>query len=282
LVLWAPLYLDVRRRDRAREEEEAFLHRLRGEEEAGGRQRREEEEAREKAREEEESQLGREEERTRAAERERRSAALLDAVVAEGITTELLRWLPPPEDPAHPGRGVAFDLERDPAAVTRMWREAAERGDAAAQFLLGFAYVGGRGVPKNPVEAVRWLRKAAEQGHAAAQYHLACAYFAAHGVSEDRAEGTRWLRKAANRGHAAAQYALAFSYANGRGVEPDDATAADWFYRAGLTWAEQGREGLTLSCIDHIRVLETELGDHLAGALVAAVHGGASVQTRSN
>jgi TPR repeat protein len=48
----------------------------------------------------------------------------------------------------------------------------AEQGDASAQFDLGLAYAGGRGVPKNLTHDVKWYRKAADQGHADAQYHL--------------------------------------------------------------------------------------------------------------
>ena len=43
-------------------------------------------------------------------------------------------------------------------------RQAAERGDAKAQYSLGVAYFKGEGVQKNYTEAVKWSLKAAEQG----------------------------------------------------------------------------------------------------------------------
>ena len=48
----------------------------------------------------------------------------------------------------------------------------AERGDAAAQVDLGFAYENGKGVPQDDKEAVKWYRKAADQGHPQAQSNL--------------------------------------------------------------------------------------------------------------
>ena len=48
----------------------------------------------------------------------------------------------------------------------------AERGDASAQYALGYMYASGNGVEKDKTEAARWYRKAAEQGHAMAQYAL--------------------------------------------------------------------------------------------------------------
>lgn len=51
-------------------------------------------------------------------------------------------------------------------------RARAEKGDASAQFKLGFMYDVGKGVPQDHTEAVRWYRKAADQGDADAQANL--------------------------------------------------------------------------------------------------------------
>lgn len=51
-------------------------------------------------------------------------------------------------------------------------RKAAEQGDAAAQFQLGWCYYNGRGVPQKDTEAVKWYKKAAKQGDANAQQKL--------------------------------------------------------------------------------------------------------------
>ena len=65
----------------------------------------------------------------------------------------------------------------------------AEKGDAVAQFILGFMYDEGKGVPQDYAEAAKWYRKAAKQGNIAAQYNLS--------LMEDRAEMEKWYRRAA-------------------------------------------------------------------------------------
>ena len=86
--------------------------------------------------------------------------------------------------------------------------QAAERGDAHAQALLGSMYANGRGVRQDYAEAVRWYRQAAEQGHAVAQKNLGVMYYEGRGVRQDDAEAVRWTRQAAERGDAHAQALL--------------------------------------------------------------------------
>ena len=67
-------------------------------------------------------------------------------------------------------------------------RQAAEDGDARAQYELGWKYHWGRGVPENTVEAMKWYRKAAEQGYAEAQNQLGEMYYFGWGVPENPRE----------------------------------------------------------------------------------------------
>src|SRR5438874_13835835 len=55
-------------------------------------------------------------------------------------------------------------------------RTKAEKGDAQAQFDLGFMYDEGKSVERDSTEATKWYRKAAEQGFAKAQLNLAAMY----------------------------------------------------------------------------------------------------------
>jgi TPR repeat protein len=55
----------------------------------------------------------------------------------------------------------------------RLYRLAADQGDATAQISLGFCYVSGTGVDRDHVEAARWYRLAADQGCSFAQQSLA-------------------------------------------------------------------------------------------------------------
>ncbi len=115
-------------------------------------------------------------------------------------------------------------------------REAAERGDAVAQYNLGAKYANGHGVEKNEREAVAWYRKAAEQGHAGAQNNLGAMYAEGRGIEKNEREAVAWFRSAAEQGYAGAQYNLGVRYANGRGVEKNEREAVAWFRKA----AEQG------------------------------------------
>ena len=60
--------------------------------------------------------------------------------------------------------GLAAYNKKDYAMVLKEWRPLAARGNAQAQFKLGWMYEGGQGVSSNDKQAVAWFRKAAEQG----------------------------------------------------------------------------------------------------------------------
>ena len=81
------------------------------------------------------------------------------------------------------------------------YRQAAERGEAWAQYNLGLMYDNGDGVPEDDTEAVKWYRKAAEQGLANAQYNLGVMYANGNGVPEDNVVAYMWLNLAAAQGH---------------------------------------------------------------------------------
>ena len=75
-------------------------------------------------------------------------------------------------------------------------REAAEKGHANSQDLLGALYAEGEGVAKNEVEAAKWFRKAAEQGDANSQYRLGLHYAQGKGVAKDEVEAYAYLNLA--------------------------------------------------------------------------------------
>ena len=84
-------------------------------------------------------------------------------------------------------------------------RQAADQGDASAQFNLGFMYADGRGVLKDEAEAVRWYRLAAEQGEAAAQVNLGFMYANGEGVLKDSVRAHMWFNIAGANGDEAAR-----------------------------------------------------------------------------
>jgi len=127
-------------------------------------------------------------------------------------------------------------IPRPGTNVIDWYRGAAERGDADAQNILGWAYLEGRGIPRDYGKAAQWLGKAAEQGNAAAEYDLGLMYARGQGLSQNYTTATEWYTKSAAQGDAKAQSSLALAYANGRGVPRSYAQAARWFRSA----AEQG------------------------------------------
>jgi len=92
-------------------------------------------------------------------------------------------------------------------------QDAANQGNADAQFNLGIIYAFGKQAAKNEVEAVKWYHKAAKQGHVAAQLNLGGMYQGGHGVPQSYSKaipskvGNKY-RRSANLGCANAQYNL--------------------------------------------------------------------------
>jgi tetratricopeptide (TPR) repeat protein len=127
------------------------------------------------------------------------------------------------------GGGVAGSLEdgveRDYAAVLRLFRPLADQGDDVAQFDLGVMYNKVWGVPRDYLLAAKWYRLAAAQGNADAQYNLGILYDDGHRY----AEAVKWYRKAADQGLGDAQFNLGLLYAKGRGVPRDYVQAYMWF-----------------------------------------------------
>ncbi|MBO6684571.1 MAG: SEL1-like repeat protein [Parvibaculum sp.] len=118
----------------------------------------------------------------------------------------------------------------EPEKVTLM--DAAQRGDAAAQYEVGQRYANGEGVTQDMGEAAKWFERAAEQDLAAAQYRLATQYEKGRGVSQNDGLAREWYEKAAKSGNVKAMHNLAVIHAEGRGTAQDFKTAAGWFNQA--------------------------------------------------
>lgn len=106
--------------------------------------------------------------------------------------------------------------------------EAAQGGNALAQFYVAQCYYNGSGVSQNPDTAMEWMRKAAEQDHPYAQYACAMQYLSGEGaVKQDTIQGIEWLKKAAQSGLPDAQADLAACFMEGRYVQKDEAKAVE-------------------------------------------------------
>jgi hypothetical protein len=84
-------------------------------------------------------------------------------------------------------------VEGDYIAAQKQFLEAAEQGDATAQYNLALMYDSGKDIPQDDAEALRWYNKAAEQGHSAAQYNLSMVYLFGKGVTQDTVAAYKWI-----------------------------------------------------------------------------------------
>jgi hypothetical protein len=121
-----------------------------------------------------------------------------------------------------------FDKSTIPAI-----EQAAEAGDAEAQFKLGALYANGKGVKQDSRVAARWLRKAAKQGWTAAQTLLGWCYAGGNGVGKDMAEAMQWYSAAAEAGDTDAMCSLADIYSSGEpGIEQNSQAMLSWYEKA--------------------------------------------------
>jgi TPR repeat protein len=128
------------------------------------------------------------------------------------------------------GSGVA----QDEAEAVRLFRLAADQGNANAQCNLGMCYEDGSCVAKDEAEAVRLYRLAADQGLAIAQSNLGQCYDYGSCVAKDEAgaEAVRLFQQAAEKGDPYGCFNLAGCYATGHGVQQSDEEALRLFRQA--------------------------------------------------
>jgi V8-like Glu-specific endopeptidase len=119
------------------------------------------------------------------------------------------------------------------ATALRRLSPLAEKGDARAQFDIGFMHAYGWGLQRNPAEALTWYRKAADQGLAVAQHFLGLAYVNGDCVRPDDAEAARWFARAAAQGFAQSQYMLGLMNVDGRGVPKNSVQGYAFMVMAG-------------------------------------------------
>jgi len=168
------------------------------------------------------------------------------------------------------GRGTQCDL----GAAESWFRRASARGSHEGALLLGLLLIDVAD-PPDPVSGAAAFREAAELGDAVAQYRLGLLYLSGIGVVADDAKGFRWIEKAARQDLLPAIETLAALYADGRGVEADLRVAATLFERAaglGSIAALYHRAMLALSGQDG----ESDAADILAMLNEAAARGSAA------
>lgn len=117
--------------------------------------------------------------------------------------------------------------------------QAAKRGDHRAMYALGKLYLEEDDLPT----AMRWFQQSAELGDTLAQYHLGKLLLES-GDADRNTEAVRWLTGAAECGDPYAQYALGKLYLLGNQVPPDHDAAVRWLKQSAAQGNESARATL--------------------------------------
>ena len=133
---------------------------------------------------------------------------------------------------AEPGTATG-EREMPPAELgSQALRNAAERGDASAQFIVATRYLDGEGVTQDVTRAAHWYQKAALAGLAPAQYRLATLFERGRGVPKDTATALVWYERAAAQGNVKAMHNAAVIAAGTEAGKPNYDMAYKWFLAA--------------------------------------------------
>ena len=136
-------------------------------------------------------------------------------------------------------KGLAAYKQKDYKTAFGHFKNAAEQGDAEAQYRLADSYAKAKGVERDLKKGFEWMKKAAEQGYAKAQMCIGFYYGGGVGVRKDPAEADKWIKqsfdtvlKLAEQGDVEAQLYLASYYGSEIGVEMDEKKALEWNRKA--------------------------------------------------
>ena len=124
--------------------------------------------------------------------------------------------------------------------AAKIWKRAVELGNVDAMRCLGVLYEYGKGVKLDKKKAERLYRMAADRGDAVAQSNFAFLLDA----EEKHEEAFRYYALAADQGYTRAEHNLGCRYGNGEGTEVDVGKARYWFERAAAKGYERAIESL--------------------------------------
>jgi hypothetical protein len=137
---------------------------------------------------------------------------------------------------------IAFlAASRSVSAQTETLVEAAEKGSATAQYLMGRMYEEGIETTRDFSKAATWYQKSASQGHAPAQSAFGFLLQTGEGVERNLSTAAEYFKNAAGSGDIAGQFYLAVAYINGIGLPKDAALAGQWFFKAASAGHQQSQ-----------------------------------------
>ncbi|RIA87327.1 hypothetical protein C1645_878103 [Glomus cerebriforme] len=154
-------------------------------------------------------------------------------------------------------KGIEKFIETYLEKVIYWYNNAAENGDNAAQYNLGWCHRFGVGVEKNEVKGFEYYKKSADQGYLNAQFSLGYLYDQGIGTEVNEAKAFEYYKIAAEKGHIFAQNNLGCLYKDGKGVvgvEKNEIKAFEYFKKS----ANQGYLNAQFN-LDVVMKMELEL-----------------------
>lgn len=116
--------------------------------------------------------------------------------------------------------------------IFNSYKEAADTGDAKAQYNLAVCYERGTGVEKDYAKARMYYAMASMQGHSFATHNLGMLYYFGYGGEQDFDRAFSYFSSAALTDDSFALAALSVCYELGRGVEQDIEEAKELMKKA--------------------------------------------------
>ncbi len=176
---------------------------------------------------------------------------------------------------------TAGEREMPPAELgSEALRNAAESGNASAQFIVATRYLDGEGVTQDVTRAAHWYQKAALVGLAPAQYRLATLFERGRGVPKDTATALIWYERAAAQGNVKAMHNAAVIAAGTEAGKPNYDLAYKWFLAASKNGLKDSQFNLAVM---YERALGTKanVDEALFWYLVAASQNDADAKKRA-
>jgi TPR repeat protein len=93
--------------------------------------------------------------------------------------------------------GVQYYISGEYDKALAEFKPLAEKGDAKAQYYVGFMYHHGYGMKRDEAEAAKWFLMGANQGEWQSQYYLGVIYEKGVGMKQDLPAAHMWLSLAA-------------------------------------------------------------------------------------
>ncbi len=137
--------------------------------------------------------------------------------------------------------------------ATQILTQAAQEGQAEAQFMLGSMYAEGQGVIQDFMQAAHWLLKAANAGHPEAMHHLGMMYMIGNGVPKNRTEAYIWFNLAAAEGNQQAFIARAdvAKLLSAEQIDEAQTRSREWQATPSATAGNDATSPNTMTQVDH-------------------------------